>query len=78
MSDITHSCADSSWPDSSFVPHSEYESGFLLPQLMGALATESGGLEMRGACPLRSNKALFLKLWASLMQALNLRYVSLK
>lgn len=73
MIDTPHVCVDSPWPDTSSVTYSEYESGFLLPQLMGALASESAGLATTGVCRWRGSGALFLKMGASLMQALRLR-----
>ncbi|MDB5996765.1 MAG: hypothetical protein JWP42_3901 [Pseudomonas sp.] len=78
MSDTTQSCAGSPWPEASFVPYGEYESGFLLPQLMGALASEFGGLELSGASQRRSAKPSLLKRCTSLMQALNPGSVFLK
>ena len=59
MIDTPHACADSLWPDTSSVTHSEYESGFLLPQLMGALASESAAPGSRYLCQGRANKASF-------------------
>lgn len=73
MFDITQSCAGSPWPDTSVMTHGEYESGFLLPQLMGALANEAGGYGLRNLSPRTTNRAVFLKLYASLTQALKLR-----
>lgn len=78
MFDTTPSCAGSPWPDTSRVIHGEYESGFLLPQLMGALACESAVLGLRDGSPRRTNSAWFFRLRASLMQALKLRYLPLK
>lgn len=73
MFDTTKTCAGSPWPDTSVLTHGEYESGFLLPQLMGALASESGGFGLRDESQRPTNGALFLKLRASLKQALALR-----
>jgi hypothetical protein len=73
MYDTTKTCAGSPWPDTSVLTHREYESGFLLPQLMGALASESGGFDVRHGSQRSTNGALFSRLRASLKQALKVR-----
>lgn len=50
MFDTTPTCAGSSWPDDPVVTHGEYESAFLLPQLMGAMAREHESID-RGDAP---------------------------
>lgn len=73
MLNTTQTCAGSPWPDSSVMTHGEYESGFLLPQLMGALATEYGRYGFKDFPEQPSNGPLIVRLGASLKQLLKLR-----
>ncbi|MCP2073052.1 UNVERIFIED_ORG: hypothetical protein J2Y77_002488 [Pseudomonas lini] len=65
MNDTLHACADSPWPESLNVTHSEYESGFLLPQLMGALASESAELGSRN---LRQGRGITASFWSEVFR----------
>ncbi|MDB6141344.1 MAG: hypothetical protein JWP80_388 [Pseudomonas sp.] len=56
MYDTTKTCVGSPWPDASVGTHGEYERGFLLPQLMGALASEIGGIGLREICQWPTNR----------------------
>ncbi len=70
MIDTPQSCAESLWPETPSMTHREFESGFLLPQLMGALAGESAGLDLRGGCRTKSTSLRQISVW--LMQNLRL------
>lgn len=75
----THqSCPGVSHPDTSMVLHREHEVGFLLPQFMGGLASETSGLGMTDLCQPQSGGGLFSRLCTSLMHSLKLRSLSLK
>lgn len=69
MFDATHSSAGRPWSDTCAMAQTEYEAGFLLPQLMGALASESGSDKSKP----RDYCSFFLKLCASLTRVLKLR-----
>lgn len=47
---IDTTCTGSLWPDTSIAIYPEHESGFLLPQLMGALASESASFVSNDLC----------------------------
>jgi len=68
MNDAT--CTDSLWPDTCVTMYPEHESGFLLPQLMGALASESAGPVSNGLCRRRSNGTVLAKAGAFVMRVL--------
>ncbi|MHC8351080.1 hypothetical protein ACYZT7_17580 [Pseudomonas sp. RT4P38] len=74
MIDVTHSCDDSLWLDTPAMAHTEYEGGFLLPQLMGALASESRAPAVMHRSNTHQNKASVLELCAPLLRALKLRF----
>jgi hypothetical protein len=74
MIDVTHSCDGNPWLDTPAMAHTEYEGGFLLPQLMGALASESRTVPVSYRSGTPQNKALVLKLCAPLLRALKLRF----
>lgn len=78
MIGTTQSCPDGYFPDNSIVLHREYEAGFLLPQFVGAMASEMSGLSMPDMCQARSGERMFSRLRASLMQSLKLRLLILK
>ena len=59
-------CAHSAYPDTSIALHREYEAGFLLPQFMGALASETSGLNLTDRCQQPSGASLFARLMQSL------------
>ncbi|WP_148053194.1 hypothetical protein [Pseudomonas frederiksbergensis] len=72
MIDFNHSSISNSRPDDSVMAH-EHESGFLLPQLMGALARDSGFPSLRDCSQQSARSVFFLKLRTSLKRALTLR-----
>ncbi|WP_148057445.1 hypothetical protein [Pseudomonas brassicacearum] len=74
MIDFNHSSISSSWPDYSVMSQSEHESGFLLPQLMGALARDSGFAALKDCSKPSAGSVFFLKLRTSLKRALTLRH----
>ncbi len=74
MIGTTEPCACSAYPDTSIVRHREYEAGFLLPQIMGALASETSASVMTDRCQPRSDEGLFSRLFTSVIQ----RVLSLK
>lgn len=76
MFGTTQSCPGGSCPDTSIVLHREHEAGFLLPQFMGALASETSELGMTDMCQSQSGQGLLPRLCASLMHSL--RSLSLK
>jgi hypothetical protein len=78
MYGTTQSCPGGSYPDTSIVLHREHEAGFLLPQFMGALASETSGLGMTDMCQPQLGEGLFSRLCASLMHSLKLRSLFLK
>ncbi|MGX1175468.1 hypothetical protein [Pseudomonas sp. R151218B TE3479] len=70
MIDVT--CTDNPWSDASVATHPEYEGGFLLPQLMGALASESSAPVSNVLCQPRTNGAMLAKASAFVMRVLRL------
>lgn len=73
MFDATHYSHDRTWPDDSVLAHTEFETGFLLPQLMGALASESGFYELTGKPARRDYGAFLVTLCTTFTRALKLR-----
>lgn len=76
MIDFNYSSISSSWPDYSVMSQSEHESGFLLPQLMGALAHDSGFAALKDCSQPSASSVFFLKLRTSLKQVLKLRHLT--
>jgi hypothetical protein len=76
MIDFNHSNKSSSWPDYSVMSQSEHESGFLLPQLMGALARDSDFSALKSCSRQSASSVLFRKLRTSLKRALTLRHLT--
>jgi hypothetical protein len=74
MIDFNHSDISRSWPDYSVMSQSEHESGFLLPQLMGALARDSGFAALKDGSQHSASSGFFLKLRTSLKRALKFRH----
>lgn len=77
MIDFTHSCAGSLRLDTPAMAHSEFEGSFLLPQLMGALASESMAAPATRHCAVYPQKPSALKLGVALLRALKLRFSAL-
>jgi hypothetical protein len=70
MFDTTRFCAENPWPNTAAQTYSEFESGFLLPQMMGASLGESASADLRvGAMPC-ARSSLFASLRALLGRAL--------
>ncbi|WP_433771366.1 hypothetical protein [Pseudomonas putida] len=74
MIDVTHSCDGSLWLDTPAMTTTEYEGGFLLPQLMGALAGESTAVSAPQRSGSHQDKVSLLKLCGPLLRALKLRF----
>jgi hypothetical protein len=74
MIDFAHSCDGNPGLDTPAMAHTEYEGGFLLPQLMGALASESQTATVTHRTNTHQNKASVLKLCAPILRALKLRF----
>jgi hypothetical protein len=74
MIDVARSCDGNPWLDTPAMAHTEYEGGFLLPQLMGALASESRAVSIPHRSSTHQNKASVLKLCAPIFRALKLRF----
>ncbi|MEJ5056835.1 MULTISPECIES: hypothetical protein [unclassified Pseudomonas] len=74
MIDVTHSCDGNPWLDTPAMTQTEYEGGFLLPQLMGALASESRAAPVMHRSSTHEKKASVLKLCAPILRALKLRF----
>jgi hypothetical protein len=74
MIDVIHSCDGNPWLETPAMAQTEYESGFLLPQLMGALASESRAAPVMHRFGTPVKKASVLKLWAPILRALKLRF----
>ncbi|MHC8407443.1 MULTISPECIES: hypothetical protein [unclassified Pseudomonas] len=72
MPGTTQSCTDGC-SATSIVLDREHEAGFLLPQFMGALASETMGLTLTNRCQQPTGPGVFARLGASLMQSLKLR-----
>ncbi|MBD9465729.1 hypothetical protein [Pseudomonas sp. Pdm06] len=70
MFDVT--CTGNPWSDTSVAIHPEYESGFLLPQLMGALASESAAPVSNAMCQPSTSGAMLAKASAFVMRVLRL------
>lgn len=68
MTDTT--CTGNPRPNTSVAIYQEHESGFLLPQLMGALASESAGFVSSDLCQQRTHGALLAKAGALVMRVL--------
>ena len=77
MIDFTHSCAASLRLDTPAMAHSEFEGSFLLPQLMGALASESIAVAATRPCEVYPQKPSALKSGVALLRALKLRFSTL-
>ncbi|KKA09446.1 hypothetical protein VP02_02705 [Pseudomonas ogarae] len=67
---IDTTCTGSLWPDTSIVIYPEHESGFLLPQLMGALASEFAGFVSNDLCQQRAHGTFLAKTGAFVRQVL--------
>jgi hypothetical protein len=74
MIDVAHSCDGNPWLETPAIAHSEYEGGFLLPQLMGALASESRAAPVTHRSNAHQNKVSVLKRCAPILRALKLRF----
>lgn len=68
MNDVT--CTGNPWADTAVEIHQEHESGFLLPQLMGALANESVAPVSNDLCQQHTGGVLLAKAGAFVMRAL--------
>ncbi|MGO4100278.1 hypothetical protein [Pseudomonas sp. TAF7] len=73
MIDFNLSSINSTCPDYSVMSQSEYESGFLLPQLMGALANDARFATLKNCSQQTCSSGFFLKLRTLLKRALKLR-----
>jgi hypothetical protein len=76
MIDFNHSSTSNSWRDYSGMSQSEHESGFLLPQLMGALARDSGFASLKNCSQQSASSVFFLQLRTLLKRALKLRLLT--
>lgn len=74
MIEVTHSCDGNLWLDAPTMNTTEFEGGFLLPQLMGALASESRAVPVTHRFNTPQNKTSVLKLCAPFFRALKLRF----
>ncbi|CAI8992634.1 hypothetical protein [Pseudomonas sp. IT-P100] len=74
MIDVAHSCDGNPWLDTPVMVVTEYEGGFLLPQLMGALASEFIAAPVTYRSGTRQNKASVLERCGSMLRALKLRF----
>lgn len=74
MIDVAHSCDGNPWLDTPAMALTEYEGGFLLPQLMGALAIESRAAHVTHRSSTPQNKVSVLKLCAPILRTLKLRF----
>lgn len=74
MIDVTHSCDGNPWLETSAMTPGEYEGGFLLPQLMGALASESRAAPVTQRANTHQNKVSLLKRCVPILRALKLRF----
>ena len=74
MIDVAHSCDGNPWLDTPAMAHTEFEGGFLLPQLMGALASEYRSAPVTHRSSSHQNKASVLTLCALILRALKLRF----
>lgn len=73
MFGTTHSCPADASLQPEIVLHREHEVGLLLPQFMGALASEISGSGTSDRCLGRSGDSMFSGLRASFMQLLKRR-----
>ncbi|KQW41759.1 MULTISPECIES: hypothetical protein [Pseudomonas] len=67
---IDTTCPGNFRPDTSVATYQEHESGFLLPQLMGALASESAGFVSNDLCQQRAHGTFLAKTGAFVRQVL--------
>ncbi|WP_207265538.1 hypothetical protein [Pseudomonas sp. GW101-3H06] len=74
MIEVTHACDGNPWLDTPAMSITEFEGGFLLPQLMGALASESRAVPVTHRFSTHQNKASVLTLCAPFFRALKLRF----
>ncbi|QVW26113.1 hypothetical protein KJF94_11470 [Pseudomonas hormoni] len=74
MIDVAYSCDGNPWLDTPAMALTEYEGGFLLPQLMGALASEFIAAPVTHRSSTRQNKASVLKLCGPILRALKTRF----
>ncbi|WP_219095954.1 hypothetical protein [Pseudomonas sp. UMAB-40] len=74
MIDVAHSCDGNPWLDTPAMADTEYEGGFLLPHLMGALASESRAVSVTHRSGTHQHKTSVLKLCATILRALKLRF----
>jgi hypothetical protein len=74
MIDVSHSCDGNRWLDTPAMADTEYEGGFLLPQLMGALASEFRATPVSHRSSTRQNKTSVLKLCGPILRALKLPF----
>lgn len=77
MIEVTHSSDGHLWLDTPAMATGEYEGGFLLPQLMGALASESMATPVPHRSGTYQNKDWVLKLGSVILQALKIRFFPL-
>lgn len=69
-----HLCPDEQRSEREIVLHREHEVGFLLPQFMGALASEMSGSRLPDRCHARSGDSLFSSVRGLFMQLRQLRF----
>ncbi|MBZ9783146.1 hypothetical protein K9857_16580 [Pseudomonas sp. REP124] len=74
MIDVTHSCEQNRWLDNPAMAHTEYESSYLLPQMMGALASESGSVPVGHHWKKPGYRISFMSLLAPILCAIKLRF----
>jgi hypothetical protein len=74
MIGVTHSCDGNLWLDTPAMNATEFEGGFLLPHLMGALASELRAAPVTRKFNTHQNKTSVLKLYAPFFRALKLRF----
>lgn len=74
MIDVAHSCDGNHWLDAPAMADTEYEGGFLLPQLMGALASESRAAPVTHRSSKYQNDTSLLTPRATFLRALKLRF----
>ncbi|MGY2258538.1 hypothetical protein [Pseudomonas sp. SDO55104_S430] len=74
MIDVTLSCEQDRWLDNPAMAHTEYESSYLLPQMMGALASESGSVPVAHHWNKPGHRISFMSLFAPILRAVKLRF----
>lgn len=74
MIGVAHYCEGNPWLDTPAMADTEYEGGYLLPQLMGALACESRAAPVPQRSNTHQNKVSVLKRCAPILRALKLRF----